>query len=78
CNTVRKCKYGDDEWLLFDDVLSRLQAKLEFESEWDVVYLAVFFIFIVRYNILLSCCKMIQTCMKVISFHNLSKELIIT
>ncbi|XP_022067784.2 small integral membrane protein 22 [Acanthochromis polyacanthus] len=30
----------------FDDALSRLQSKLEFESDWDIVYLAVFFIFI--------------------------------
>lgn len=34
----------------FNDVVSRLQSKKMFQSDWDIVSFAVFFIFIGKLN----------------------------
>lgn len=44
----------------FNDVISRLQSKQMFQSDWDIASFAVFFIFIGKLNYVKKCEMMIH------------------
>ncbi|XP_061911216.1 small integral membrane protein 22-like [Entelurus aequoreus] len=64
----------------FNDVVSRLQSKQLFQSDWDIVFFAVFFTFIgvivlLGTLILIRCCCCHQkTGRKKVGIDNLSLE----